>query len=88
MNKTPTYEPDISEAYKQILSIDRECITLKHGEIDLYIEDATYHSYTKKSWAVEYKRPDLDYFKYGEADSLQKAFEMYLKWDTNAKGMW
>ena len=87
MKNALTYEPDISEAYKQILSIDRECITLKHGEIDLYIEDATYHSYTKKSWSVEYKIPDSDYFKYGEADSLQKAFEMYLKWDTNAKGM-
>lgn len=87
MRDVPVYRPDISEAYKQIISIDGECIKLKSGEIDLDIVDATYHSYTRKTWSVEYSRPDLDYFKYGEASSLQKAFEMYLKWDINARGI-
>lgn len=87
MKDIPVYKPEISEVYKQISSIDGERIRLKNGEIDLDIEDATYHSYTRKTWTVEYSRPDLDYFKYGEASSLQKAFEMYLKWDINARGI-
>ena len=87
MENISIYEPNLSEVYSQILEISNNEIILAHGSIDLYVEDATYYRETKVQWVVTYTRPEFDYYKYKETLSLKEAFDVYLKFDLNARGM-
>lgn len=69
------------------MRFDKNIIELEHGDITLDLVYGDSYNPPKIEFDVQYSRSELGYFKFKTFDNLEDAYNQYLKWHENAKGM-